>query len=335
MDESDRTSEVWSLRSRASSVVSTGTKTSIGTLAHPNYRSESSSPECPQAAGIDVLLGHRNFRITARPGSVLSISSFDHPAPPYDAPLPTGTGHTILNPSEFETPDATSHLPQNEKCYGSNPPPNTSSAAEPSPPFRSSRSARSVHFASPIHSPSRSPPPSPSLSPTLPSPPTLSQHYTHVVRTIDANHRAEIVTLTATHTAALASTRNAIDAAYRVALRARDAEVENIRQDNAAAVAAIEARHKASMDAVEDRQKAENERNTARTAAVEELHKAEIAQERVTWAKKVEKARNEVEDMWESRWRDTMRVTSVELERLRMRVRELELVGKGEQGGRA
>ncbi|MCJ1397837.1 hypothetical protein MMC11_001033 [Xylographa trunciseda] len=319
MDESDRTSEVWSLRSRASSVVSTGTKTSIGTLANPNYQPDSPPPECSQTAGIDVLLGHRNFRITARPGSVLSISSFDHPAPPYDGPLPTGTGHTILNPSEFETPDPASHAVLN--------------TAAPSPPFRSSRSARSVHFASPIHSPSHSLPPSPSLSPSLPSPPTLSQHYTHVVRTIDANHRAEIASLTASHTAALASTRNAIDAAYRVALRARDAEVETLRQENAAAIAAIEARHKAATDAEEDRQRAEAERHAASMRAVEETHRAEMAREREAWAKEVGRARNEVEDMWEARWRDTMRVTGVEMERLRMRVRELEVAVEGGRGG--
>ncbi|MCJ1416588.1 hypothetical protein MMC32_002926 [Xylographa parallela] len=323
MDEPDRTSEVWSLRSRASSVVSTGTKTSIGTLANPNYQPESPPPECSQAAGIDVLLGHRNFRITARPGSVLSISSFDHPAPPYDAQLPPGTGHTTLNPSEFETSEPRSNRPQDGKGH---------EPELPSPPLRSSRSARSVHFASPIHSPSHSPPPSPSLSPTLPSPPTLSQHYTHVVRTIDANHRAEIATLTATHTAALASTRNAIDAAYRVALRARDAEVENIRQDNAAAVAAIQARHKAAMDAVEDKHRAERERNAARMQAVEELHRAEMVQGREAWAKEVRRAKNEVEDMWEARWSDTMRVTSVEMERLRMRVRELGLIAGGQDG---
>ncbi|MCJ1317616.1 hypothetical protein MMC15_002941 [Xylographa vitiligo] len=323
MDEPDRTSEVWSLRSRASSVVSTGTKTSIGTLANPNYQPESPPPECAQAAGIDVLLGHRNFRITARPGSVLSISSFDHPAPPYDAQLPPGTGHTTLNPSEFETAEPATTRPQVDRGY---------EPSLPSPPLRSSRSARSVHFASPIHSPSHSPPPSPSFSPSLPSPPTLSQHYTHVVRTIDANHRAEIASLTATHTAALASTRNAIDAAYRVALRARDAEVENIRQDNAAAVAAIEARHKAALDAVADRHRAEADRHTARMEAVEELHRAEMAQEREAWVKEVGRARNEVEDMWEARWSDTMRVTSGEMERLRMRVRELEAINGGHVG---
>ncbi|MCJ1284470.1 hypothetical protein MMC26_003802 [Xylographa opegraphella] len=285
MDEHDRTSEVWSLRSRASSVVSTGTKMSIGTLANPSHLPESPPPECSQTAGIDVLLGLRNFRITARPGSVLSISSFDHPAPPYDAQPPPGTGHTTLDLSEFETPEPPPTRSQVER------------ALEPdltSPPFRSSRSARSVHFASPIHSPSpsHSPPPSPSFSPTLPSPPTLSQHYTHVVRTIDANHRAEIASLTATH---------------------------------AAAVAAIEARHKAATDAIEDRHRAESVSHAARMKAGEELHAAHLAQERATWAAEVGRARNEVEEMWEARWSETMRVTGGEMERLRVRVRELEL----------
>ena len=60
--------EVMSLRSRASSIVSTSTKTSITTLPQP-APSSSTHP----SGSIDVLLGQRNFRITARPGSVLSI----------------------------------------------------------------------------------------------------------------------------------------------------------------------------------------------------------------------------------------------------------------------
>jgi len=56
--------------SRASSIISTHTKTSIITL------------DAPQS--IDVLLGRENFRI-AREGSLIDISRDDTPAPPYDA----------------------------------------------------------------------------------------------------------------------------------------------------------------------------------------------------------------------------------------------------------
>lgn len=58
--------------SRASSIISTHTKTSITTL------------DAPQA--IDVFLGRENFRI-AREGTLINISRDDTPAPPYDAPF--------------------------------------------------------------------------------------------------------------------------------------------------------------------------------------------------------------------------------------------------------
>ena len=66
--------------SRASSIISTRTKTSIRTL------------DAPQS--IDVTLGRESFRI-AREGSVIHISRDDTPAPPYDAPFIRATSTTL------------------------------------------------------------------------------------------------------------------------------------------------------------------------------------------------------------------------------------------------
>lgn len=62
-----------SLRSRASSVVSTGTKTSIGTLQR----------EEPLSSNLSLV--QDVLRLAARrPGSILSVTSLEHAAPPYE-----------------------------------------------------------------------------------------------------------------------------------------------------------------------------------------------------------------------------------------------------------
>ncbi|MCJ1407997.1 hypothetical protein MMC19_002070 [Ptychographa xylographoides] len=343
MDDFYLPSEVMSFRSRASSIISTGTKTSIGTLAQPHMLPF--SHEDPQSAGIDVVLGggRRNFRITARPGSILSISSYDHPAPPYDARLSTTLSTTTASaPSVQEVDTAPSpHVAASYPSRSSRPiapivhPSLTFPLADssPCPPHLS----RSPHVPESPGSDSRTD--SPPLSPTLPSPPTLSQHYTDVVRTIDANHRselanvssahvAELARLTAAHIAALASTRHSIDAAYRVALRARDTEVERTRQecaidvelarqDAGTEIARVAESHKLELAYLED--KTTSEKQLWMAKAMELRQKMQEVEN--LWISKVEKARNEVEDLWEGRWRDRMAVEGEERCRLRDRVR--------------
>ena len=74
--------------SRASSIISTHTKTSINTL------------DAPQS--IDILLGRENFRI-AREGSLVHISRDNTPAPPYDAPFPRATSTALEQSAVSET----------------------------------------------------------------------------------------------------------------------------------------------------------------------------------------------------------------------------------------
>ena len=277
-----------SIRSRASSVISTGTKTSIGTFAH----------EEQHGAGIDVLLGTRNFRITARPGSIISISSFDCPAPAYEA-------HTSNHASNPQAPAPTPILRTNSVPLRAQAPnPSSSQTTLPTPKAMSPPTPQS---------PSREPsPPSPPVSPSLIDPENaLSQHYTRVVRTIDANHHAEIARLKSTHATELAQIRHDIDQAYRKELKAKDVQIEHIREETSKAIAETEER---CMHELELRSR---ELDLARNALIEQ--EARLS---VEWAERVDKARNAVEDQWELRWQDRARITQLgaEIERERQQI---------------
>ena len=275
-----------SIRSRASSVISTGTKTSIGTY------------EEQHSAGIDVLLGTRNFRITARPGSILSISSFDCPAPAYEA-------HAS---SHAATPSAPARVPRtNSAPLGTQPQNFTSS--QTTLPTPKAMSPHTPHLSS-----RESSPPSPPVSPSAVDPENaISQHYTRVVRTIDANHHEEVARLKSTHAAELAQIRHDIDQAYRKELKAKDAQIEHIREETSKAISEIEDR---CMHELELRSR---ELDSVRNA-MEELE-VRLAEE---WAEKVERARNAVEDQWELRWQDRARIAQlgaeIEKERQQMRL---------------
>ncbi|MCJ1255990.1 hypothetical protein MMC24_003809 [Lignoscripta atroalba] len=261
-----------SVRSRASSVISCGTATSITTLPQPQSQSQPQE----ETTGIDVLLGRRNFRITARPGSILSISSFDQPAPPYDN-FPHDQSHQ--QPPTFPSIRDTSTSP-----------PATHSPTQSPHPF----SEPQPQFISPT-TPATDPDPDPEPDNII------TQHYTRVVRTIDANHRAELTRLTQSHTSELSSLRHSIDAAYRRVLQAKDAEVDHIRAETATLTASLSAAHQLAM---EDKEK-----------EIEELREQARRREEVLDDERlraVGKARNEIEDLWEGRWKDRARVVAEE-----------------------
>ena len=65
--------EAESLRSRASSIVSTGTRFSISTLP------------IEEPSQVEGLLGRLNHASAFRPRSMMSTSSYDQPAPPYES----------------------------------------------------------------------------------------------------------------------------------------------------------------------------------------------------------------------------------------------------------
>ncbi|MCJ1444576.1 MAG: hypothetical protein MMC23_005078 [Stictis urceolatum] len=281
---------VGSSRSRASSVISTGTKTSITTLPQPLPRDET------HTGPIDVVLGRRNFRITARPGSVLSISSFDHPAPPYteyaspslsQLPFEGAPGSELQAPIPTRPTTATT-----ENTFATDSTPTPQLLHQPTTPLRNPDSSRTEQ---PTRTPS---PPSPPLSPLSTSTNALSAHYTSVVRTLDANHSAELARLHVEHAASLSRTRHDIDAAYRSTLHEAHARAENIAAETRAEMGS-------TIEALEAR-------GAELGRLVEEL-RGELEEERGRRGEEVRRARNEVEDVWEGRWRDRMRLAAEEV----------------------
>ena len=314
--------------STASSVVSTGTRMSYRTLPQPGMSEGPPSSSMETHPGpIDIVLGRRNFRITARPGSILSISSFDYPAPPYEAHAPgTESNATPIEEAAEESSDeiedeegdddAESHSNDQDALNSHN----SRMDVPLQPTARRVQLSAIITSASPVSANSRSEtasPPSPPISPATTSANAISAHYTQVVRTIDTNHRIEIERLVATHQMELSQTRNSIDAAYR-------AEFQSIRQESGVHIASLSAQV----------QELDNLLNS--TLAAIQVERANVAEQRANEAAKIKadyskkidssreelirdhdeavrKARNEVEDMWEGRWRDRMRLAGEEV----------------------
>lgn len=187
-----QSSDIQSLRSRtsslsrASSIISTGTKTSIGTYSQPQPPSQELYPP---TNGIDVLLGRRNFRITARPGSILSISSFDQPAPPYEPYSTANQSTTTLAPTPSQ--DALTER--------------TSSPSSPSSPSANdpeNANALSQHYTRVVR--------------------TIDTNHRAEIARLEASHTDALARLDALHLSTLAATRHDIDAAYRKEIKARE-----------------------------------------------------------------------------------------------------------------
>ena len=126
----------------------------------------------------------------------------------------------------------------------------------------------------------------PSTSPVSEPENALSRHYGRVVRTIDQNHTRELANLTQEHERRLAAIRNEIDQEYRREWKIRNREVEQIREEADSTIAQLQ------KDA------------TNQIAALVEAH--EIA---------TVKARNAIEDLWERRWSDRVRLEAEEAQR--------------------
>lgn len=252
-----------SLRSRASSVVSTGTKISIGTLP----QEESQSPETGFAG--------RNWRINSgrRRHSLLSFSSHDQPAPPYD---------------------------------------------DPDGPYLSSY-RYTPNIIGQTRSPAAEDHDGPSISPPIDSENALSMHYSRVVRTIDVNQAQEIQRLTQehereliacrdeiqhlveAHAKELAAMRHEIDQAYRKEWKVKNREVEKIREEANTAVATLEIELQRLITTHEDTVLRMQHETSEQIMRLEEAH--EIA---------IDKARNAIEDIWETRWSDRTRIVKEE-----------------------
>ncbi|KAL8640774.1 MAG: hypothetical protein Q9226_008708 [Calogaya cf. arnoldii] len=145
--------------------------------------------------------------------------------------------------------------------------------------------------------------PAPDLPPDADFNPWVA-YYSSVVRTLDSNYTADLERLRQKHAQDLALTRHEIDAAYRAQWKAQNRENERIREEAAKA-----------RDEEVQRVKAESDARTKELerALIEQADEAHGAKERA-----VAKARHEVEDLWEKRWRDRIRIDEEEKKRVEM-----------------
>ena len=226
------TVEEASLRSRASSVVTTGTKFSISTL--PNEELPSVLARSGRAAAL-------------RPRSMFSITSHESFLPPYDeGPQSVESAQSMIGQRSTEAPAETSESIEH---------------TETSP-----------------------------TSPLIDSENTLSMHYGRVVRTIDQNHVNQVRRLKEAHQEELGAIRHAIDQAYRKELKAKSREVEKIREE----MASLSAAHDAMIARLQ---------REAIEQATEQAQAQQLA---------LEKACNAIEDVWEARWNDRIRLADEE-----------------------
>ncbi|MCJ1466037.1 hypothetical protein MMC07_004656 [Pseudocyphellaria aurata] len=259
-----------SLRSRASSVISTGTKISISTLPQDELQN------------TEANFPGRTLRGNARPHSLLSLVSHEQPAPPYD------DRHATAG-SRF------SSYPYDTAALG--------------------------NFTSPSADNFQPPP----ASPLMDSENALSIHYGRVVRTIDQNHvqeilrlteahevelaaaRDEIRRLTEEHQKELAATRHEIDQVYRQEFKSKNREVERIREEANTRVATFETELQRMITVHEETVLSMQQEASDQLASQVEAH-----------AVATDKARNDIEDIWMTRWSDQTRLAREEAQRLDM-----------------
>ena len=237
IDSAQDTEEV-SLRSRASSVVTTGTKFSISTLP---------TEELPS---VNEVFTRSERPAALRPRSMSSIASYETTLPPYESPSVAETSGQ-LSGVEATTGEASKAMEQ-----------------------------RPASPTSPI---------SPA-SPAVDAENALSVHYGRVVRTIDQNHVNQMSRLREAHQEELGATRHAIDQAYRKELKAKNREVEKMREE----MASLSATHDATIARLQ---------REAVEQATEQAQAHEVA---------IAKACNAIEDVWEARWNDRIRLADEE-----------------------
>ena len=249
-----------SSRSRASSVISTGTKFSISTMPHSHFN-------------VDGLLEGNIPRSTiTRPTSLYSVRSTATSLPPYE-------GHQPVD--RIITTDQSYVSSPNARIQD-----NVASGTDPE-------------------------------QPTTPSDPenALSMHYGRVVRTIDENHARQLARIYQAHEQELAATRNAIDEAYRKEFKAKNREIERVREEAANNIEQIRREAAADVAAVQEELETLSSthddivarirrENTEQMVLLHEEHQAAI-----------EKARNAIEDLWEGRWHDRTKVAAIEAKR--------------------
>jgi phage host-nuclease inhibitor protein Gam len=130
-------------------------------------------------------------------------------------------------------------------------------------------------------------------------------HYGQVVRTIDQNHALELTRLANEHERQLAAVRHEIDQAYRREWKAKNREVEKFREDANARVAALEVKYQNQANV-----------HAAAIAKLQQETRDQLAASAEEHELATDKARNAIEDLWEGRWRDRVRLADEEARRM-------------------
>lgn len=225
------------LRSRASSIVTTGTKFSISTLPNEEF-----SP-------VNDALARSERNSMLRPHSVFSVASHETSLPPYESPQGTQSTEPSSNQHNIESHMEVSESTGQKRASPTSP---TSLTADPEN--------------------------------------ALIMHYGRVVRTIDQNHVNQTRRLKEAHREELGATRHAIDQAYRKEFKAKNHEIEKVREE----MASLSAAHDATIARIQ-REVIEK--------ATEQAQAHQLA---------IDKACNAIEDMWEGRWNDRIRLADEE-----------------------
>ena len=245
-DYSPDPSNARSVRSRASSVISTSTKFSVSTL--PQDFAGSSNPGVDGLLAEDSSFGHDGLIRRSRPSRPMSVYSFRSigeslPAYEEEESDPIVHANTILNSNNAAARGISRSppLPSLPTPPLISPPLLSHSddvnPEAPSPPIPKFTSVSSNPSAStPVSTTSYSlaplpPPPSAILS----DPAAIQIHYTALLT-------REISELRKTHSLELSSTRNSIDAAYRRELTSRTRSLERLRSSYLARESALTTR---------------------------------------------------------------------------------------------
>ena len=292
-----------SLRSRASSVISTGTKFSFSTLQsqgayHIDEVLERNNSQSSSNSGNGNGISRSNT--AARPGSLYSVRSIATSLPPYEGHAPSSSSDAALG--------STVIVPENNG--GQNQVATTTPTATVTTPGDSYLQRQ----------------PSSASSTQLDAENSLSMHYGRVVRHIDETHRRQVARINLAHEQELAAMRDAIDKAYRQEFKAKDREIERIRAEAADDMARLEESKVREVDGV--REEGEK-RLVALAGQMEEVRReAEMREEemREGFEKRLEKACNAIEDVWEGRWKDRSKL-AVEEKRRYVKDRDEEWLG--------
>ncbi|KAL9012689.1 MAG: hypothetical protein Q9173_002555, partial [Seirophora scorigena] len=203
-----------SLRSQASSIITTTTKFSLETLSQDDRSS------------IVAIRERSRPNPASRPRSTLSMTSIARPAPPYT-----------------ETPDFPLVLPGHQGGDFQHPLNPPSDLPPIQPPSDNTASVHSPHPPSSSDSATASPPASDDSDASSPldpdNPRTCTRYYSQIVRTLDQNYTTSLAALRAQHARDLAATRHSIDAAYRTQWKAAARDTELAKQDAAREVEAV------------------------------------------------------------------------------------------------